>query len=60
MKSRIFEKADLAFKSVNSRLSKVFLPWIVRNPRYIHGSAKLLEAFKESESLKETPYFRKD
>ncbi|MGC9320823.1 MAG: hypothetical protein ACP5FY_01030 [Kosmotogaceae bacterium] len=54
MKSGIFEKTDLAFKSNNPRLSKVFLPWIVRNPRYIRGSAKLLEAFKESESLRDS------
>jgi len=54
MKSGILEKIDLAFKSVNPRLSKVFLPWIVRNPRYIRGSAKLLEAFKESESVRDS------
>jgi len=54
MKSGILEKIDLAFKSVNPRLSKVFLPWTVRNPRYIRGSAKLLEAFKESESLRDS------
>jgi len=53
MKSGIFEKIDLAFKSVNPRLSKVFLPWILKNPRYVRGSAKLLEAFKESESLRD-------
>jgi len=54
LKSGILEKIDLAFRSVNPRLSKVFLPWIVRNPRYIRGSAKLMEAFKESESVRDS------
>lgn len=47
------EKLKLAFDSVNPRLSKVFLPWIAKNPRYLRGASKLLKAFSEAEKRRE-------
>ncbi|HNS68009.1 MAG TPA: hypothetical protein PKG97_10485 [Mesotoga infera] len=46
------EKIGAAFASVNPRLSKVFLPWVVKNPRYLRGAPKLLKAFNEAEEIR--------
>ena len=46
------EKIGAAFASVNPRLSKVFLPWIMKNPRYLRGAPKLLKAFNEAEEIR--------
>lgn len=55
VKRRILpERIGKAFDSVNPRLTKVFLPWILKNPRYLTGASLLLKAFNESEETRKT------
>jgi MoaA/NifB/PqqE/SkfB family radical SAM enzyme len=41
------------FDSLDSNLTRVFLPWMFRHPRYLRGAPRLVKAIKKSERDRE-------
>jgi len=41
------------FDSVNPRMGKIFMPFLLKNPRYLMNSLKLAKSFEKSEKLRE-------